>query len=149
MSALKMADRHYEIVRDILEKYAFTFGAFGSRVVGIPKRFSDLDLCFFENIPGNILSHIEEDFEESDLPYKVDLVDWSICSADFRDRIRRKLLFLQSSPDFLRVEENLVGHFKYLPQALGFSVTESVEGTLINCGLGSSMFNIVCASNLR
>ncbi|CAJ0912832.1 11075_t:CDS:2 [Entrophospora sp. SA101] len=33
-----------------------------------------LDLCFYREIPRNVLGHIQEDLEESDLPFKVDLV---------------------------------------------------------------------------
>ena len=29
--------------------------------------------CYQEEIPWNVLDHIQEDFEESDLPFKVEL----------------------------------------------------------------------------
>ena len=57
----------------------------GSRVKGNPKKFSDIDLCFIEKIPGNVQSHIDEDFEESDLPYKVDVMDWHACDEAFKN----------------------------------------------------------------
>jgi predicted nucleotidyltransferase len=94
---LTMEPRHYKIVKDILSKYSYTFYAFGSRVHGNPKPLSDLDICFFENIPWNIRSHIDEDFEESDLPYKIDVVDWNTCSDEFRAQIK---------PDLVRIQGN-------------------------------------------
>lgn len=45
-----------------------------------------------------------------------------------------------------KVEHSAIGHFKYLPQLLGFSVKKMLGSTIINCG-HSSMFNIVCDSN--
>lgn len=42
-----------------------------------------------------------------------------------------------------KIEQNALGHFKYLPEIAGFSVTEDGGLTVINCGFGSSMFNIV------
>lgn len=47
------------------------------------------------------------------------------------------------------VEQNLFGHFKYLPKLLGFGVEESSLLDIVNCGLYSSMFNIVCGANLE
>ncbi|MEM7589353.1 MAG: hypothetical protein AAF320_04280, partial [Myxococcota bacterium] len=46
--------------------------------------------------------------------------------------------------DIERVESNAFGHFEYLPSLLGFSVKKDEAITVINCGLGTSMFNIVC-----
>ncbi|WP_395462986.1 GNAT family N-acetyltransferase [Wolbachia endosymbiont of Cantharis cryptica] len=43
-----------------------------------------------------------------------------------------------------KIKQNTFSHFKYLPEAVGFSVKTDQALTIINCGLGSSMFNIVC-----
>lgn len=71
---MQIKSKHYEIVRLILFKYPYKFYAYGSRVKNQAKDYSDLDLCYQEEIPWNVLSHIDEDFEQSDLPFKVDLV---------------------------------------------------------------------------
>lgn len=47
------------------------------------------------------------------------------------------------------VEKNIFEHFKYLPKLLGFGVEESNLLDIVNCGLHSSMFNIVCGTNLE
>lgn len=94
---LIMEERHYTIVQNILSKYPYTFYAFGSRVRGNPKPLSDLDICFFEDIPWNIRSHINEDFEESNLPFTVDIVDWNTCSEAFRANIKPDLLRIQGT----------------------------------------------------
>jgi GNAT superfamily N-acetyltransferase len=41
-----------------------------------------------------------------------------------------------------KIEQNALGHFMCLPKAAGFSVITDGALTIINCGLGSSMFNI-------
>lgn len=87
-----MEERHLKIVQDILRKYPYTFYAFGSRVKGTQKRLSDLDLCFIDSIPGNIQAHIDEDFENSDLPFKVDMVDWNLITPEFKERIQKDLV---------------------------------------------------------
>lgn len=90
-----MEPRHWKIVEDILKKYPYTFYAFGSRAKGTQKRLSDLDLCFKESIPFNVQGHIDEDFEESDLPFKVDLLDWQFISPEFREIIKKDLILIQ------------------------------------------------------
>lgn len=94
---IHMQQRHLDIVKSILAKYPYAFYAFGSRVKGNPRRFSDLDICFFENIPWNIRAHIEEDFDDSNLPYKIDLIDWNTCDNTFQNLIKKDLVLI--SPD--------------------------------------------------
>lgn len=93
---IHMEQRHREIVKAILAKYPYSFYAFGSRVKGNPRLFSDLDLCFFNNISWNIRAHIDEDFEESDLPYKVDVIDWNACDTAFQNLIKNDLILIQN-----------------------------------------------------
>ncbi len=92
-------ERHLKIILNILAKYPYTFYAFGSRARGNPKKFSDLDLCFIEYVPLHILSDIKEDFEESKLPYTVDVVDWNKCKQDFKDIIRKDLVRIQGDKE--------------------------------------------------
>ncbi|MEG7979326.1 MAG: nucleotidyltransferase domain-containing protein [Mollicutes bacterium UO1] len=62
-------------------KYSYQFYAYVSRVKGTAKKYSDLDFCFYGEIPWNVLSHIQEDWEESSLPFKVELVAWNWMSS--------------------------------------------------------------------
>jgi predicted nucleotidyltransferase len=87
-------DRHKKIIRDILSKYPYSFYAFGSRAIGNPNKFSDLDLCYFDDIPWKELSQLEEDFQESDLPFTVDLVNWNKCSDTFKGIIKDDLVWI-------------------------------------------------------
>ena len=89
---IQLKKSHQKIVKDILAKYPYNFYVFGSRVTHQAKPLSDLDLCFFDKIPWNVQAHIDEDFEESDLPYKVDLIDANRCSPSFYAQIKNDLL---------------------------------------------------------
>lgn len=48
-----------------------------------------------------------------------------------------------------KIEQNAFGHFQYLPRLSGNNVHKSGIMTIVNCGLGSSLFNIVCDTHLE
>ena len=84
---------HWEIVRRILQThvpYAEVW-VFGSRATGKAKPFSDLDIAIIttQPLPLDVSASLHDDFSESDLPYKVDVVDWATTSASFRTIIAR------------------------------------------------------------
>lgn len=60
-------------------------GVFGSRAGGTPKPWSDLDLVLEGDgpLPLALLASLAEAFDESALPWKVDLVDRRAVSAAF------------------------------------------------------------------
>lgn len=96
---LDISPNHLKIVQDILRKYlsAYEVWAFGSRAKWLAKEYSDLDLCVISQYPisFNILGLLEEAFNDSDLPYKVDIVDWSTTSASFREIIKKDRVVVQ------------------------------------------------------
>jgi predicted nucleotidyltransferase len=87
-----MEERHKKIVQSILKKYPYDFYVFGSRATGYAKKFSDLDLCVMQELPAGILSQIQEDFQESDLPFTVDVLIWDKCSKEFQELIKNDLV---------------------------------------------------------
>jgi predicted nucleotidyltransferase len=95
--SLYLEKRHLDIVNNILAKYNYRFFAFGSRVTGKNTKFSDLDLFYFADIPSNERLRLEEDFEESDLPFTVDLIDYNSCDAEFQNIILQHYLCIKSS----------------------------------------------------
>ena len=72
---IQIEKKHLEIVLQILHKYPYHFYAYGSRVKGTARKYSDLDLCYQENIPISITRKIKEEFEESILPFRVEIVN--------------------------------------------------------------------------
>jgi uncharacterized protein len=64
--------------------------AFGSRVTpGGGKKFSDLDLALIapSPLPTRRLALLAYAFEESDLPIKIDLIEWHDASPELRRRL--------------------------------------------------------------
>jgi type I restriction enzyme, S subunit len=96
---LDMREDHLKIVQDIFKKYVpeREVWAFGSRAKWTAKEYSDLDLCILGEIPLSFttLGLMEEALDESDLPYKVDLVDWATTSASFRKIIEKDKVVVQ------------------------------------------------------
>lgn len=82
---------HLQIVTETLKRHnVLEFAsAFGSRVQGANQEYSDLDILIKSPRPLTFqqISKLEEAFSSSDLPFKVDLVDWHTISNDFRDKI--------------------------------------------------------------
>lgn len=71
--------------------------AFGSRVSGKVKPFSDLDLAVMGNAPlaASVLADLKDTFRESDLPFKVDVVDWAETKENFRRIIEAAYVVVQ------------------------------------------------------
>jgi predicted nucleotidyltransferase len=63
---------------------------FGSRAGGAAKPFSDLDLLLLTDspLPADLRGALREDLSESDLPFRVDLVDAAACSPAFLAAVR-------------------------------------------------------------
>lgn len=66
--------------------------AFGSRVTWTAKPFSDLDIALegADPVPSDVLIDLEEAFEASDLPWKVDVIDLNAVSPEFRAIVERQ-----------------------------------------------------------
>ncbi len=84
--------RHFDLVKKILETVPYTFYVFGSRAKGTARALSDLDLCYKGPVDERGISRLIEAFEESDLPFTVDLVDLNRCSPEFRSMIEPDLV---------------------------------------------------------
>ena len=70
--------------------------AYGSRVGGAPRRYSDLDLvAFTERGLSSQVSDLREAFEESDLPIRVDPFVWEELPDSFHRQIERQYVVLQ------------------------------------------------------
>ncbi len=65
--------------------------AFGSRVKGTARPHSDLDLVVVgqERLPRDLYYRLQDAFEESSLPFRVDVLDWHRISPEFRRHIEQ------------------------------------------------------------
>jgi predicted nucleotidyltransferase len=95
-----MTIQQEKIVRDILRQYIphYEVWAFGSRVTGGARPYSDLDLMMITDQPLSLAVHaaLVEAFSTSDLPWRVDVIDWSSVSEDFRDIVKQAHVVVQS-----------------------------------------------------
>ena len=98
-----------EIVRSILERHVpeCEVRAYGSRVRGKAKKYSDLDLAIVgkEKIDRERMTSLEEAFAESDLPIRVDVLDWWRISNAFREVIEVRRVVLQKKNSTLETEK--------------------------------------------
>ncbi len=70
--------------------------AYGSRVSGNAQPHSDLDLvAFVTKEQEQAVFELKEAFENSDLPFRVDLFAWDEVPAPFRENIRKEHVVLR------------------------------------------------------
>ena len=74
--------------------------AFGSRARHSAKPYSDLDLALITLVPLSLekLADITEAFDTSDLPIRVDVVDWAATNETFRKIITQDKVVVQHLP---------------------------------------------------
>ena len=72
--------------------------AFGSRVTGSVKPWSDLDLAVIAEQPLGFrrLGLLVEAFQESTLPFRVDVLDWHETSSSFQAIIAEQYAVIQA-----------------------------------------------------
>ena len=95
LSPAALANVSVILTRHIPEREVW---AFGSRVTGTAKSYSDLDLVVLGEaaMPARTYNQLIEAFQESDLPFRVELVEWATISPAFRERIRQNHAVIQA-----------------------------------------------------
>ena len=93
--------KHFEIVQHILAKHVpgCEVRAFGSRVKWTAEDYSDLDLVVIDNQTSNLgqIRKLTEAFKESNLPIRVDVLDWHTISEEFKKVITEKYVVMQQA----------------------------------------------------
>lgn len=98
---LQLSPEHLRIVREVLARWlpGAQVLAFGSRVSGAARKFSDLDLAIVSPTPldWRLLGKVRDAFEDSDLPICVDVIDWRQTDDAFKALVAAQgMLQLQS-----------------------------------------------------
>ncbi|MBN2064186.1 MAG: nucleotidyltransferase domain-containing protein [Sedimentisphaerales bacterium] len=92
---IKITGQEREIITAILQQFAHGLDcmAFGSRVTGTAKSYSDLDLVIINDEPMDFatLGELQDSFAQSDLPFRVDILQWSRLNEDFKQAITPQL----------------------------------------------------------
>ena len=94
-------DENLSLIQSILKRHVpgYDVRAYGSRVNGDPKPHSDLDLIVMANepIPPRTMAILKDDLTESDLPFRVDVVDWATVSDAFREAILKNFEIIHTA----------------------------------------------------
>ncbi len=98
---ITLAPEHLQLVRQILAEYIpeYEVRVFGSRVKGTQKPYADLDLVVVgkTRLVRAQLDELAESFIESDLPFRVDVLDWNRISEAFREEIETRYEVIQEA----------------------------------------------------
>lgn len=92
--------QHEQILLDILGAYfrdtPVSVYVFGSRAGTSPRVDSDLDLLLDarDEVPLSTIAQLKEAFEDSDLPFRVDVVLRMDVSPEFYQKIQEDLILL-------------------------------------------------------
>jgi predicted nucleotidyltransferase len=96
---IDISPEHLETIKRILIEYVgdCEVRAFGSRISGTAKDYSDLDVAV---VAGSKMKRrtkmlLRESFEESDLPFRVDVIDYNAVSDEFKAIIDAQYEILQ------------------------------------------------------
>ena len=99
---IDVTDEQMEIIRAILALWVprAEVRMFGSRTNGMARKHSDLDLAVVADpkIDFSTMNRLREAFEDSELPFRVDVLDWNALSDSFRKTIADQVVVLQPSP---------------------------------------------------
>lgn len=90
------ANQVKEIIFQFLSPKEYKVFIFGSRALDTGRKFSDIDIGIEskKEVPDRVLSDIQEAFEESDIPFTVDVVDFSNLSERFKKVAQQKVIYL-------------------------------------------------------
>ncbi|MFH1395133.1 MAG: nucleotidyltransferase domain-containing protein [Candidatus Omnitrophota bacterium] len=97
---IDISERDLLIIKHILRKHVpdCEVRVFGSRITSKTKKYSDLDLVIIgrEKLARRVKMLIKEAFEESELSFRVDVLDWYALSESFKKVITEEYEVIQN-----------------------------------------------------
>ena len=85
---IDLGPEHLDTIKAILRTHVpgIEVRAFGSRVEGKARHYSDLDLVVVGQraVPGIVIEKLKDAFSGSDLPMMVDVLDWHTVGGSFQ-----------------------------------------------------------------
>lgn len=125
---------HLQTVKRILAEHlpGREVRAFGSRATWTAWDYSDLDLAVVspEPLDWKVRSSVREAFEESDLPIRVDVVDWDSLSDGFRQTIDGDCVVLQEAVTSNNWRETTLGDVVELKRGYDLPKRNRISGTV-------------------
>lgn len=96
---IKLSEKELRLVKNILKNCASNYEVlvFGSRVNGNTHEHSDLDIALrgSDKIDLLLLADIKDEFQNSDLRFRVDIIDFNRISTEFQKVILSSYAILQ------------------------------------------------------
>jgi kynurenine formamidase/predicted nucleotidyltransferase len=89
---IQLEKRHKKSIDALLIQFPYSFYVFGSRTKNKATIKSDLDLCVKDRISLQEYAHIKEALNNLLLPFSIDLIAWTMISADFKEKIEKDLI---------------------------------------------------------
>ena len=105
-NAIALTPEQSQIVVALVQKHLpnTTVWAYGSRVRGMARPHSDLDLAAFATSQQQAaIADLQEAFDESDLPFRVDLLVWHELPERFHHTIAADYAVVQQATDSSKV----------------------------------------------
>ena len=98
---IDVEQRHYQAIKEILSSFLpyKKVIAYGSRVKWNASETSDLDLAVF-NATDKQIYNAKEAFDESNIPFIVQILNWDTIPQDFKENIEQKYHILQDKSDW-------------------------------------------------
>ncbi len=96
-NTLDIDDEDQTILIDLLNQYLpnTEIWLYGSRIKGTSRHNSDLDMVVFtEDNQAMAVFYLKEAFDESDLPFRVDLFTWNNVPKSFHENIKAQHIVL-------------------------------------------------------
>ena len=101
MIPIDVSPNDFKTVKQILSHHVpeYDVYAFGSRAKRTARKYSDLDLAVMTDKPLSPLrrAELKEALSESNLPFKVDIIDWADTKETFKKLIQISQIKIQSS----------------------------------------------------
>ncbi|OHD54688.1 MAG: hypothetical protein A2Y33_02595 [Spirochaetes bacterium GWF1_51_8] len=96
---IDLSEKHLHMVKNILKIFIpdSEVRVFGSRTNGKSWEYSDLDIVVYSNekTDNNTLYQLVEAFQESDLPFRVDVLDYCTLDENFKKIVDEKNEIIQ------------------------------------------------------
>jgi len=95
---IDLLQKHHLLIQSLIKKYlpSVTVWVYGSRVKGTAQPHSDLDMIVFVTEQQKLqVSDLQEAFDDSVLPFRVDLFVWNDVPKEFHKTIELEHIVFQ------------------------------------------------------
>lgn len=89
---MQLKQKDLQTIHDVLKKFPYHVYLYGSRSKGTAREFSDVDLAVEEKISLQEMTLLKEAFEQSNLPFLVDIISLADTEKEFLENIQQDLI---------------------------------------------------------